>query len=678
MSNIAAKIASIRSAIFGKDVRESIASGIETMNIEVESTTGRELLIEQDQASLQQQFNIEIATQVTPEKTTFISTAVGKNIYNSAKRTAGYTLNADGTTSVDVASAVSDFIPVTVGKTVYSSNVGVAATVIRFVVYDVNKIKISTSANWAMSYLIPANAKFIRFAGGLTNLDGAHTFQLEYDAVTSYVPYSITNTLDVTMIGKGALSSQISDVILKPLFIPPSESFGINLYNSDSRNIGYKMDSLGVLVLDPTYSTSPYIPVIPGKTIYFSNSGEALGPYYTKGYDINKTFMSSSGNWLTSYLIPAGVSFIRYTSGYGSMQESNQSQCQYDGVTSYEPYVKFVEGITKPVYDLVLPKKLPCVIGHKLNLYYEAILSKAYINEVEVRASLGSGGYYNRDNSIYAPLAGAVSTVMSIVVKEKGVQTIKRTSTLVPVAESAGTGLTWDVLIMGDSKTDQAYKATELINLFSADPMDINLIGTRGIAPYKTEGRSAWGIQHYYNQASFGGFTNPFLNPGTGFFDLAYYMTQQALSNIDVFFIDLGANDHFSGWSVLKPMYEYIIANIHAYDPTIRICLSLQEGSCQGTQTDAATAQTKNLMELENMFIIKDYDNREAELIFVVPQYVNVDPYNDYNIEMSAISNRNTTLVSKCTDKVHPAATSGMLKIADSYYYQIKYIASLG
>lgn len=46
MANIIDKIVQIRQAIFGKDVRESIASGIENINAEVESTTKKQELLE--------------------------------------------------------------------------------------------------------------------------------------------------------------------------------------------------------------------------------------------------------------------------------------------------------------------------------------------------------------------------------------------------------------------------------------------------------------------------------------------------------------------------------------------------------------------------------------------------------------------------------------------------------
>lgn len=46
MANILGKIAEIRDALFGKDVRENIASGIEAINSEVESTTSRQAFLE--------------------------------------------------------------------------------------------------------------------------------------------------------------------------------------------------------------------------------------------------------------------------------------------------------------------------------------------------------------------------------------------------------------------------------------------------------------------------------------------------------------------------------------------------------------------------------------------------------------------------------------------------------
>lgn len=51
MANIIQKIALIRQAVFGKDIRESIASGIEAINTEVENTTARQNVIDSQEQS---------------------------------------------------------------------------------------------------------------------------------------------------------------------------------------------------------------------------------------------------------------------------------------------------------------------------------------------------------------------------------------------------------------------------------------------------------------------------------------------------------------------------------------------------------------------------------------------------------------------------------------------------
>ena len=63
MANIADKVAQIRQAIFGKDVRESIASGIEAINSEVVNTTNRQNAIDSQEATRQSNENTRIANE---------------------------------------------------------------------------------------------------------------------------------------------------------------------------------------------------------------------------------------------------------------------------------------------------------------------------------------------------------------------------------------------------------------------------------------------------------------------------------------------------------------------------------------------------------------------------------------------------------------------------------------
>ena len=60
MANVADKVKQIRQAIYGRDVRESIASGIEAINAEVENTTSRQNVIDgnEDQRKINEETRI--------------------------------------------------------------------------------------------------------------------------------------------------------------------------------------------------------------------------------------------------------------------------------------------------------------------------------------------------------------------------------------------------------------------------------------------------------------------------------------------------------------------------------------------------------------------------------------------------------------------------------------------
>lgn len=65
MANIADKVAAIRQAIFGKDVRESIASGIEAINTEVVNTTARQVVIDGQEQTRINNENARISSEST-------------------------------------------------------------------------------------------------------------------------------------------------------------------------------------------------------------------------------------------------------------------------------------------------------------------------------------------------------------------------------------------------------------------------------------------------------------------------------------------------------------------------------------------------------------------------------------------------------------------------------------
>jgi hypothetical protein len=64
MANIASIVALIRDAILGKDVREALASGIETINTEVENTTQRQTTLEENMAVVEENEVVRINNEL--------------------------------------------------------------------------------------------------------------------------------------------------------------------------------------------------------------------------------------------------------------------------------------------------------------------------------------------------------------------------------------------------------------------------------------------------------------------------------------------------------------------------------------------------------------------------------------------------------------------------------------
>lgn len=335
-------------------------------------------------------------------------------------------------------------------------------------------------------------------------------------------------------------------------------------------------------------------------------------------------------------------------------------------------------------YDILLPAYIPVVVNRELNIYSENIISNAYASQVTVIME-ASGGIHGKDKFVFKPTA-AGTTVLKATAKEKGIDTLIKRINLIAVDENAGSGLTKKVLVIGDSKTDNPTKLAELLNLFSNDGMQIELIGTivetgtdsiGNTRTVKGEGRSGWGIDDYYNKASYNGFTNPFFNSSTSLFDFSYYMTSNGFTGVDYVIIDLGANDTGLIAKNIKTYYDHIINSIRAYNSNIKIILSLQEGHSLLEPTTAPIQQQKIVLNKIVKGLLEWYSGKESENIYLLPQYVNLDLYNDFPTTQVASSSRNPTLVTKCTDYTHPSAY-GYYKIADMYYYMLKYLASIG
>lgn len=251
------------------------------------------------------------------------------------------------------------------------------------------------------------------------------------------------------------------------------------------------------------------------------------------------------------------------------------------------------------------------------------------------------------------------------------------------VQANSGDGITRKVMIIGDSLVEAGKTTGELVNLFSSDVMNIELVGTKGSGTNKHEGRSGWSSYDYLSTKTFNNSTNAFLNTSNNF-DFSYYMTQNpTLEKPDWIFIQLGINDTFRpmNGTKIEDNIQTMINSIHAYDANIKVGVALapmvnsqQDSWADGT--NGGQDRKKFLIDLYER-VIEKFKEREDEKIFIVPTNTCIDTVNNFITKTIKVNSRkNGKTKEVCADPIHPA-DSGYFQIADAYYYFLKCKASL-
>lgn len=333
-------------------------------------------------------------------------------------------------------------------------------------------------------------------------------------------------------------------------------------------------------------------------------------------------------------------------------------------------------------HEIILPKKFVIVEGVESSIYFNNVVRYADTDKIGNVVVSGCDSATNRYARYKRSATGNVSCGINLQSLESGSTYLSKSINGLCIPKDSGNGLNKKVLFIGDSLTDATTYAREIVNLFSTDVMNVELLGTRGNGDAKHEGRSGWRAWEYVNlpTGEYGYLgDNAFYNESTQKFDFTYYMDTQGYSDVDYVFINLGTNDigrsHHNTDNDIIESYNFIIDSIKAFDTNVKILLWLPPTRALG-MIGTRKANIDTALRA-NQLIINTYDNRENENIFLVPVYFNIDPYHDYRYETINVSDRNSKFTElKCLDLVHPA-TEGYYKIADVIYAWIKYMAYL-
>lgn len=195
------------------------------------------------------------------------------------------------------------------------------------------------------------------------------------------------------------------------------------------------------------------------------------------------------------------------------------------------------------------------------------------------------------------------------------------------------------ILVLGDSTINAGKVTQRLVDVLGTN---VNLLGTNGSGENRHQGYSGWKWSDYRLKISAMGNENPFYNPDTKDFDLAYYMDQQGYSSIDVVCIQLGINDIFLSKSysaatiaieTVKKHADFIINNINEYDSSIKVALHVTippTDNIDNFGNAYSVSQSQWRYRLNNFMLVKEmisyFKDKDVDL---VPINIVLNTYTD-------------------------------------------------
>ena len=232
-------------------------------------------------------------------------------------------------------------------------------------------------------------------------------------------------------------------------------------------------------------------------------------------------------------------------------------------------------GPTDPAITVAIPPVVRVLAGSEFSIYYANVISRQ--NAIFWCGSV-SGLITRRYDDHLSVTANAAGTYpLQWKVYSSGYSLLASgTCTIIAVDSKA---VTASALVIGDSTVTQGgYICQKLLSCFSAAGGALTLLGTRGTAPAKHEGRAGWKASDYCTKAADGTYTNPFYDNG---FDFSHYMATQGYTGVGVVVIQLGINDIFyaglDSFSAAETIgyMNAMVTSILAYDSSIKVIVDL-------------------------------------------------------------------------------------------------------
>lgn len=334
----------------------------------------------------------------------------------------------------------------------------------------------------------------------------------------------------------------------------------------------------------------------------------------------------STSNVLTSY--SAGKEFLCI--GRGEVTEGDEFAMFLfpDGQIGYARSKFFLPKhvIVTGAEGMNLPEKLTLLAGKSMRLVGTEIVPwgddscflamegeglTVTVKDGIFTLSAETAGTYTLNVTLYRPMA-------------VGIQLLDAKQVAVTVAaEKTLTGKKG--LLIGDSRINPGTGIPKSLPKALTERIPgVEWLGTQINADkVKCEGYGGWSAGNFVSKKEG---RNPFWNPTTERFDFAYYMSNHPECRPDFVILNLGMND---GYSVRSTEYlNAIVASIHAYDPNIAVLVLTEY------YTGRTTAYADNVVARQSAAYLKRlstvFDGRESEKIWLLPNYLSVDPTADF------------------------------------------------
>lgn len=399
-------------------------------------------------------------------------------------------------------------------------------------------------------------------------------------------------------------------------------------------------------------------------------------------------------------LLLASLVVISTSITYGQVGDGAPPAAAATPAPAEKPPVKLVD--TNPL-RLILPPEIPAVPGREVNVYFDNVILTPHRGQYLFDVDCPKG-MQQQDRYTWTPKAEDVGQIrLTLRVYNRDEVLVGEGSTVIHVYPAeAGTDKPLTMLLVGDSLTNASVYGGEFLELCrQPNNPSIKLIGSpgpggRNSGENRHEGYGGWTAQRFvtmwegqaWNEQGYRT-RSPFLyeQDGKPALNFAKYCEENNGGQApDIITLFLGCNDTFGASEAtvdetVNRFLGYLQTLVKEFqrvrpDTMIGIISLVPPAASQDSSGAVVGCYQTRWQYRRNVHRVLErsrelFGGREAENIFLIPAYVNLDCVHNYPVATGPANARSEVQITRQNNDVHPAA-SGYKQIADTLYCWLK------